>query len=86
MEIAEAQAQCTDIECLKFLLQSLQERIIICPDRHIAYALAADRDVQVSWTQAVRNVSQISAGRKFRISHDTLACRVSRLTLFHRAG
>ncbi len=35
MDIAEAQALCTDIEILKDLLHSLQQRVLECADQHL---------------------------------------------------
>lgn len=35
MEVAEAQAVCIDIECLRSLLQCLQQRVIDCAAKHL---------------------------------------------------
>ena len=35
MDVAEAQALCNDIEQLRTLLQSLQQRVVSCASKHI---------------------------------------------------
>ena len=35
VDVAEAQALCNDIETLRTLLQSLQQRVLTCASRHI---------------------------------------------------
>ncbi len=42
MEVAEAQAVCTDIECLRGLLQDLQQKVFRCADRHIQRVFASN--------------------------------------------